>query len=301
MDIRTLDYNLLVVFEAILREKSVTAAADALGLTQPAVSAALTRFRNFVGDPLFIRTNRGMVPTPHAVALSGPLLKALEEIRESLLGYAPFDPDTSDRTLNLLLSDVGEVVFLPRLLQHLQRSAANIRVAVQQLPIADHADAFESGAVDLAIGYFPHLKTQFHQQPLYSDTFACMLRADHPSIVRRLTLRQFTATPHVVVSRQGINGMVLDKVLGQRGIAIKTGISVPHFVAIPPIVASTDMIAITPSNFASVYVDTGRLRQLPLPFPSPKIEIRQYWHRRYTHNPAILWLRTIVEELFHRD
>ncbi len=296
MNTRKFDYNLLVIFEAVLKEGSVSAAADAIGLTQPAVSSSLARLRAIVGDPLFIRTNRGMQPTPRALALSTPVIKALKEIRESLLQPDTFDPATSQRTFSILMQDVGELVFLPPLLAHIGKHAPGIKISVPQTATKDHAEALITGAVDLAAGYLPHLKVPFQQAPLFTARFACLVRKGHPVIKDRITMRQFVSTPHAVVSRQG--SLILDRLLSQRSIAINAAVKVEHFSAVPAIVSQTDMIAIMPSELAANYARTGGYRSLALPFPSPSIEIRQYWHQRNHQDPGVSWLRETMETLF---
>lgn len=296
MNIKKFDYNLLVIFEAVLKERSVSAAADAVGLTQPAVSAALARLRATIGDPLFVRTNRGMEPTLRAQALSGTIVKSLEDIRQSILQPARFDPTTSTKTFTLLLQDVGETVFLPPLLTYTERNAPRIKFSAPQFDSNEHGEALVSGTADLAIGYYPHLKTPFHHTSLFETTFSCLVRVDHPTIKKRLSVRQFVTAKHVIVSRRG--SIVLDRLLDRKKIAINDAVRVQHFTAVPTIISQTDMIAIMPSKLASNYARTGAFQVLSLPFEAPTIEICQYWHRRNEHDPGTQWLRNTLEQLF---
>src|SRR5215510_5962668 len=203
MNVGDLDLNLLRAFDAVLRDGSVTAAAGRLGLSQPAMSNALSRLRRLLGDPLFMRTAGGMRPTPFAQQLAAPVQQALDLIRASLSQQAGFDPKTSDRIFRLQLTDVGEIAFLPPLLERLQRDAPRVRVETQQLPQDEVSDALASGEADLALGFLPELSGGVVQKRLFRDRYVCLVRIDHPRIGSRLTLAQFLAASHVLVSSRG--------------------------------------------------------------------------------------------------
>lgn len=293
-----IDLNLLLVFEAVMRERSVTRAATTLHLTQSSVSSALNRLRTFLGDPLFVRTNQGMQPTPRAQEVSGPLLRALQDIRDSLRHETTFDPTTSERVFNLLMSDIGEATYLPRLMAHLKEAGATVRVAVSQHRPQDQASLLESGVADLAIGVFPDLKFGFYQQRMFRESFACMVRRDHPQIGSTISLKQFLAASHAVVEPVGITGVVLEKAMAKRGISLNVMLHVPHFLALPAIIAGTDLIATVPRRMGTVYPLDGNVRLLPVPLTLPTVSIRQYWHRRYHNEPGRRWLRQVIAKLF---
>src|SRR5918994_6067164 len=180
MNANRLDLNLLRVFQAILDTRSVTAAASSLGLTQSAVSNQLARLRDAFDDPLFVRTTEGMVPTPRALAIADPVRKSLVAIRLCLEEQLGFDPATSDRTFKIFMSDVGQLIFLPRLLERIAKVAPAVSIHTVQVPQSKMRDmALESGEVDLAAGYFENFDGSFRQQLLFEEHYVGMVRAGH--------------------------------------------------------------------------------------------------------------------------
>src|SRR5580698_6670720 len=181
VNIRKLDLNLFVVLEALIREHSVTRAAARLGLSQPAVSAALKRLRQQLGDPLLVRTRDGMLPTPRAQQIFVSLGHSLDSIQNVLHDGPSFAPDRAQRTFTLMLSDIGEIVYLPRLIERLRRDAPGIRLTVRRLARPRVSEELASGRIDLAVGW--------------------VVRPKHPRITKRLTLAQFSSEWHLVVGR----------------------------------------------------------------------------------------------------
>src|ERR1700683_2981525 len=183
MSFNRLDLNLLRVFDAIFQTRSVTVAASNLHLTQPAVSKQLNRLRELLDDPLFVRTNEGMAPTPRAEALAGPIRHALSEVHHAIEQQLGFDPMTSDRTFRIFLSDLGQTVFLPKLLELIAREEPLVNIHTVQVPPSRmRGVALESGDVDLAVGYFEEFEGTIHQQVLFEEHYVGMVRANHPSI-----------------------------------------------------------------------------------------------------------------------
>src|SRR5690606_17260713 len=190
MDLKDIDLNLLVVFNRLLMERSVSAAADKLGLTQPAVSNALRRLRVLLNDELFLRTTRGMEPTPYALQLAEPIAYALSTIQSTLSHQTVFDPATSDRRFTLAMTDLGEIELLPPLMDRLEELAPGVTVSTVRN--ADRLrDDMEAGHVDLAIGLLPGLKTNFFQQRLFMQRYVCLFRRGHALDKRRVTRREF--------------------------------------------------------------------------------------------------------------
>src|SRR4051812_42241211 len=204
MDIADTDLNLLVVFAALAEHASVTRAGIALGLSQPAMSAALAKLRAQFGDPLFVRTGHGMRPTPRAVHLVEPVKRVLGTISTQILRQPAFDPATAQRTFTIITPDIGEVVFLPKLLAYAARHAPLLAFRTIIMPSPAASEALEDGLADLAIGYFPDLaKPGFFQQRLFRNTFVCIVRTDHPRIGRQLTRAQFLREGHAIVRPAG--------------------------------------------------------------------------------------------------
>src|SRR5918995_1719883 len=181
MNVHELDLNLLRVFDAVLHEKGVTAAAGRLGLTQPAVSNALARLRGAFGDPLFVRTAGGMDATPFARELAAPVRQALA-LLESALAHGPgFDPASASRAFRFYMSDLGQIEFLPPLVERVQRDAPGVRLEAVALEVEDIADALAAGGLDLAVGFLPGLGALVRRQALFKDPYLCLMRADHPT------------------------------------------------------------------------------------------------------------------------
>ncbi|HEU4602123.1 MAG TPA: LysR family transcriptional regulator [Steroidobacteraceae bacterium] len=297
-----LDLNLLYVLVALEKKRSVSAAAVSLGKSQPSVSAALAKLRIFFDDPLFVRSGNSMQPTPRATSLIDAARQVLERIGTDIVSTPTFDPKTTHQTINIALSDVGEVVFLPAILKDLRRQAPNALVRSVSLPAADVATGLESGSIDVAIGYFPDLKkSNFFQQVLFTDTFASLVRADHPVTARKLTLKQYLELEHAVVHAESRTEEVMERYLARKKISRKVVLSTPHFASAPIIVAQSDLIVTIPEPLARYFVRaSANLRAVGLPFDPPRIQLKQFWHRKFHHDQRNAWLRSRVCALFQK-
>ena len=298
MNVPDLDLNLLRVFDAVLRDGSVTAAAERVGLSQPAMSNALSRLRRLLGDPLFTRTPGGMRPTPFARQLAAPVQQALDLIRAGFSQQAGFDPKTSDRIFRLQLTDVGEIAFLPPLLERLQREAPGVRIETQHLPQDEVGDALASGEVDLAVGFLPELSQGVVQKGLFRDRYVCLVRADHPRVGSRLTLAQFLATTHVLVSSRGSAHEIVEQTLRNQGLVRKIALRVPHFTVVPMILARTDHMVIVPEGLVRAIAPFGRFKSLKPPVDIPSLDVKLHWHERFDQDPGIAWLRGVLTDLY---
>ena len=299
MNINSLDLNLLLAFDAIDRERNITLAAERVGLSQPALSNALARLRKLLNDPLFVRTAKGMEPTPYAVRLSGPIRKACELIDGALKIDASFDPTRTSRKFSVYMTDIGEAVMLPRLLRHLQTFAPRIGINVETIPKHGIQEAMTSGDVDLAVGLFEGLGGGFFEQRLYRDDFVCIVRADHPTVGNTFSQQQFIDLPHVLVSSGGTgHEAAIEKIVVKQRVKRSVALSVPHFLALPAIVAQTDATGTVPRKLALSFMNSINIKLLTSPIKFPTIEIKQHWHARYHHDPANKWVRSIFAELF---
>ena len=299
MNLSSVDVNLLVAFNALLKERNVTMAANRIGLSQPAMSNALARLRKLFNDPLFVRTVAGMQPTPYAQQLAEPISRACELLEGALQIDAGFDPATSTRKVfTFYLSEIGEVVFLPKILLRLQNLAPRLGVKVSRVPESGAQAAMEAGEVDLAIGIFPSLKAGFYQQRLYGDKFVCIVRRGHPLIRSAPSLEAYVAASHAIVASTGTgHDTAVEQVLLKHRLQRKIAVTVPHFMALPAIVAQTDAIATIPSRMAAALEPQSNLSVFDAPIKFPRIEIRQHWHERYHHDAANKWLRELVAQL----
>ncbi|RJF96573.1 LysR family transcriptional regulator [Noviherbaspirillum cavernae] len=299
MNIAEIDLNLLRVFDALMRTRNVTLAGEIVGLSQPAVSFGLNKLRTLTADPLFVRTSRGMEPTPRASRMADPVRHVLEVVQRDIFLQDEFDARTSQRTFTLSLSDVGEMVFLPKLLRRLRTDAPGITLKSVSMPPARLEEAMAAGDVDLALGYFPDItKANFYQQHLFTHTFACLVRRDHPTIKTKLTMKQFLDVYHVVIRAEGRSQEIIERYLEEQKIVRKVGLSIPHFMSIPHLLPESDMLVTVPYSCAQSFARLGELRMLELPMKAPTFDLKQHWHARYHRDAANQWLRGIIYDCF---
>src|SRR6185503_18488287 len=220
MNVQDIDLNLLRVFDAELHESGVTPAAARLGLTQPAVSNALARLRKLFGDPLFVRTPSGMDATPFARELAELVRQALALLQSALAHGPGFDPATATPAFRVYMSDLGQIEFLPPLVERAQRVAPGVRLEAVALEVEDIGDALAAGALDLAVGFLPGLGPPVRRQPLFRDPYVCLMRADHPAAGLRLTKKAFLESSHALVSYKG-GHRVIEEALERAGLARK--------------------------------------------------------------------------------
>ncbi len=298
MNIKDLDLNLLVVFDAVLGEGSISRAAERLGLSQPAVSNALARLRKATGDRLFVRLANGVAPTPRAEAIAGPIRAALGAIGSALGQPQGFDAATSQRDFAIHITDLGEAFFLPKLLARLTRVAPRVRLRTLALSTDEAREALRGGAADLTIGNLPDFDAGFYQQRLFRDRYVCIVSRDHPSIGTRISARQFAAARHAIAMPGGTGHGIIERTLVAQGLESRIALRVQNFLVLPAIVAASDLIAIVPHSVGSQISTQEAVRLLPLPVAIPAFDVRQCWHERYHDDPGHRWLRQQFAELF---
>lgn len=300
MELGSVDLNLLVVFDAMVTHRSVTRAGQALGLSQPATSAAVARLRRLLDDPLFVRSGAEMKPTARAAELAEPIRRVMDLVKTDVLRRARFDPGSTTRRFTILMPDIGEVNFLPPLLERFATDAPHARLRALAQPQAAAAEALESGRADLAVGYFPDLqRAGFYQQKLFDNLHVCLLRIDHPTIGQRLTLKDYLAASHAIVRPEG-REHVFEQFMQQRGLRRKVLVELSHFMSLLPVLERSDLIATVPRHLSEVCVRYGTLRQIDAPVQSPSIAVHQFWHKLSHREPANFWLRGVVRSLFTR-
>ncbi len=298
MDIKDVDLNLLKVFDALRKKQSVTLAGDLMGLSQPAMSFALAKLRTLFDDPLFIRTSRGMQPTARALQIAEPVQRILEMVSSEVLPSTGFVPEHSDRQLVLCMSDIGEMVFLPRLMRMLDKTAPNLRIRTQALSSEQLEEGLDAGEVDAAIGYFPRLlNTSIRHRALYSHSFVCIVRNDHPTIGDSISAEQYQGAVHVAVQAEERGMSVLDRELAAHGVTRRVRFSLPRFMGVPFLVAESDMIATVPLAVGRRFAEITDVRLVRLPWDICGYDIHLYWHTRFHHDPANRWLRQSFIEL----
>jgi DNA-binding transcriptional LysR family regulator len=296
-----IDLNLLFVFRALLDERSVTRASAKVGLSQPALSNALARLRLQFGNPLFVRGRNGMQPTPRALELAPHIEAAFEHILAAV-GSPSFQPATLTRTFRVATTDEIEMSLLPALVRQVQTAAPGITIACKRLQgLFELPDAeLQSGALDFALGTLPHpprVESGFYAQPLYEEEHVCIARRNHPDIGTRLTLKQYTTLKHAVTFYPGEGPGLFDKVLSQRGQKRIVGVSVPHCLSVPFVVAKSDMIATVTRVTAGTFGPLLKLRTLPCPINIPRLKVSLMWHSRAQEDLAHRWLRGVIVDV----
>lgn len=297
MNISSLDLNLLLVLDALMTEGSVTRAGARLHLSQPTVSNALLRLRSVLDDPLFVRTRVGMEPTSRALQLHEHVREALQIIERGLAQGATFDPLTSDWEIRLVLSDIGEVIYLPKLMHEMKSVAPHMSVAATQLPSDRYGSVLESGEVDLVMGYAPQLGPGFYQQRLFDDIQVCLVREGHPRVGETLTLQHFNDESHVVVapiwSQLNPFELALRSLKIERRVALRVG----HYLSLPNIIRDTDLLGCMPSRAVKALQPMSGVKVMPLSFSYPAVLMNQFWHKRNHHDAKSRWLRALVSKV----
>jgi DNA-binding transcriptional LysR family regulator len=290
-NIKTVDLNLLIVFEAVWRHRAVSKAATALALPQPTVSNALRRLREIFEDQLFVRAAGGVIPTPFAEQIVVHVREGIAAFDRTLQFKNAFDPAATERLFTILMTDIAESIILPRLLEACRRTAPGVSFRTIQLSGDAIVPALRAGDVDLAIGYIPALRTGVMQQMLFVSDYACLASARHSSIGKKLTRQQFCNARHAVAEAHGTGHDIVEKTLRKLGLGRQIGARVPHFLALPLIVSSSDMLATVPRPLGKLMRNIADIRIHDHPFALPAIPIRQFWHERFNDDPGSQWLR----------
>jgi DNA-binding transcriptional LysR family regulator len=298
MELHEIDLNLLVVFNQLLIDRRVSKAADNLGVSQPAVSNSLAKLRKLLGDELFLRTPQGMEPTPYADQLAESVSYALAMIHSGVNQRTTFDPASAERSFAIGMTDIGEIFFLPALIERLRREAPSITLSTVRNTTINLRDELESGKVDAAIGLLPNLKAGFFQRRLFMQRYVCVMRRGHQLDKRKMTLAEFSAAEHLMVVSAGTGHGKVDELLHRSGIDRSVRLTVPHFVSVGHILQGSDLIATVPERLADELLEPFELAKVPHPAKLPDIAINVFWHAKYHRSPANRWLRGVLFDLF---
>jgi len=292
-----LDLEWLGVFVEIYKTQSVSRAAQRLGMAQATASIALNKLRHHFGDRLFIRTSRGMEPTPKAQSIYPELQEVLARIAKARGTRSVFSPDEEEREFHICMTDISEIVLLPRLINHLRQTAPRLSVEAEKIS-RDSPRRLESGEVDLAVGFTPDLEAGFYQQALFEQNYVCLAAANHPRVQSRLGRRAFAAEGHIVVTASGTGHSIVDKVLARHNIERRVVLRVPSFLGVARIVAQTELLVIVPQLLGETLASQERIQLLQPPVPLPSYKVKQHWHERFHADAANMWLRRTMAELF---
>jgi len=296
VNITAANLNLFVAFDALIAHGNVSRAARQVGVTQSAMSNSLRNLRALLGDPLFLRTSRGITPTPRARELAPPVREALR-LLERTLGPVAFDPATSTRTFTLMASDYVEFVLLPRLVAHVAQRAPAVQLRMLPWGLQQVPDELARGDADLMLGFYDKVPAHHREELLFEERYACIVRKGHPRVRGRLTLKTYVALQHVMVTQTAGATSGIDRALAALGHTRNVSLRVSHFLNVPTLVASTDYAAALSRRVAEPFA-----KLLPLQIFEPPLELRisrvgMVWHESLDEDPAQRWMRAAVTQV----
>ena len=301
-NLRSVDLNLLVVFDALMAERNVTRAAERNGLSQPAVSKALNRLRFLFADPLFVRRDRAMEPTARARELAGPIHGALADISRTLTVSSAFEPSTAKATIKIATIDLYHTKLLPSLVRHLRQHAPGVDLQVRANERSHLHEQLAAGEIDLAFAPLGTKTAELCAEPLWNDRLVTLVGKDNP-LREPLSMEAYAAAAHLVdaghvqVSADGVGRSVVDAILTARGLRRRIVLVLPNSAGIPFIVAATDLIATLPNRIVHGLLPMTNVRILTPPLPDVEVSPHMFWHRRTEAEPLQVWLRAAIREI----
>jgi DNA-binding transcriptional LysR family regulator len=298
VNLKRLDLNLLVAFDALLTEGSVTRAAERLGVGQPSMSHALGRLRELFRDELFVRAPDGVRPTPRALALADPIRVALSAIQETLLQERGFDPAEAERTFVLGMPDSIEVALLPRLMAHLAAEAPKVRVRIRAIDRFEVLEQLDRDRLHLGVsGLLTEGAVHHKRRRLYGTEYLCLYDPERLPLAPPIALEDYVAVPHVLGSPRGDAHGVVDDALAPLGLRRTIAVATPHFAAVPFVLKGARLLSTVPQPAARIFAERFGLAASPVPVALPEVDVAMLWHASYDHDPAHRWLRGTVARL----
>jgi DNA-binding transcriptional LysR family regulator len=291
------DLNLLPIFVALMEERSVTRAAERVGMTQPALSNALARLRAMLQDQLFVRERYGIQPTPIALELAPMIAEALAKLDDAVLGQQDFDPAKAERLLTIAPNGYVEFVLVPAIVAKLQQAAPGIKLRLTPYGNDVAETGVISGTTALVLGRIVDPPDNLVVQHLMDEGLACVVRADHPEIGDAITREQFEMLKHVNIVPPGRMRAGLFQALAQHQVKRDVAISVTNFFAVAEMIAVTDYVATLPHLICRKLAHDPRLKVLPAPVDLGTFPVEMAWHMRYRHDPAHRWLRSLIGDV----
>lgn len=296
-DSQSLEFLLIV--EAVLEHKTITRAAEHLGMSQSALSHALVRLRSRFGDPLFVRSGGVMQPTPFVAGFIDPLQRALGIVRSEILGTAAFQPGTTERVFKIAVTEIGALVLVPKILKVLRARAPKASLAPLDVARTQLSSSLESGAVDIVVGHFPELKASVFQQRLLTRSYAAIVSTSHPTVRARMTAKQFQQVPVVRCTAAAAINDIVDRHFADQGLEQPVALETQHIMAVASIVGSTDWMAFVPDELVLPMSKIAPIRRVEVPISAPQLVLRQHWHRRFHGDAANRFLRSVIYAAVH--
>lgn len=290
-----IDLNLIRVFVAIYETGGLSAAGERLHVSQPAVSYSLSRLRDLLGEPLFRRTREGMVPTFFSTQLYEKFRKAIRDIEETLESTREFTPARATQRFRIAMSDVGEIFFLPHIMQRLQAYAPDVEIDILEVEIARLEDWLRTNKVDAAVGNRGAVSIDSAAETLFVDHYVCLASRAHPRIGAVLTMQEYLAERHILVTPETGHNLVEER-LAELGCTRKIALRLPHFSVLPELVAKTDLLLTIPSRVAALFATQHEVKALDLPFKVRALDVMLRWPKHSETIPAQRWLISMLKE-----
>ncbi|MFT6580524.1 MAG: DNA-binding transcriptional LysR family regulator [Alphaproteobacteria bacterium] len=294
MNLRRIDLNLLVAFDALMHTRHVSRAAAHLGIGQPGMSAALGRLRQLFDDPLLVRQGSEMVPTERALALQPDIQKLLRDVENILAPPQAFSPETSDRVFRLRMSGLLSVLLLPALVGHASRTAPHTRFDITHLSPTATVDAMERDTVELAVSTGLNIPKSIFKRDLFEDRVVCVARGGLALAPHLRDAGTFASLPQIRVSQSPLDNRFADRQLNGLNLSRNIALSVPHWLAAPEILMASDLIAVMPDSIAQKLTTRPGLTTYALPFLETAFHWSLYWHQRYDTDSGHNWLRQAI-------
>lgn len=299
-DLKDIDITQLRLLASLADNRNLSSAAAKIGLSQSAASHALTRLRRRLGDPLIVRGANGFQPTPYGEKICAAARLAMNTLLDGLAANPLFEPETTTRRFNIYLNDIGQMIFLPKLLRFMNEKAPKGSIKIHQIPTEHPGLQLASGEIDLAVGFFNNLTAGFRQSLLYRVEYVCVARENHPAFKSGMSLEAFLQTPHAVADPSGMAHSVIEQSLGRLSPQRFVSLTVPNYVVIPALIVESDLLVVMPNGLAKAFSAHMPLKIMPSPVPLPSYDLNVYWHERFDHEAANRWLRQAFVSLFRR-
>lgn len=294
---RNLDLNLLMAFDVLMKEMSVSRAAEKMFMTQSAMSHTLNRLRQLLDDPLLVRTSSGMKPTSRAQSLIEPIRNVLQDIDRLVISPPIFDPKISRREFVIAATDYAEYLIVPSLIGHIKKLAPQVNVSVEHLNLSALEPGLENGDIDVALGFASvlNMPTYLRSQPLFEETMACVVRKDHPEVGEEISLERYVDLEHISVSISAEHIGLVDEWLSKKGLNRRVTLKIPHFLTAPFIVAQTDMMLSVPKRVAEHFIHLAPLKLVVPPMELPANQVVMAWHPVTDKEASCIWLRAQIQ------
>jgi len=298
INLAKIDVNLLYLFKLLYEYRNIKKVSDILDVSQSAISHSMKRLKRCLGDQLFYRTSSGLAPTPYAEEISKTIITCFDSIEQSINSNLNFEPLKSKRVFNVSMTDVGEILFLPKLISHLATVAPDTSIEIVRCSSQDIQKEMELGNIDLAIGLLPELKAGFYQRRLFTQKYKLMLRKGHPLLSEKITQAAILNYKHISISSKDTGHSIIEKYLQNNHIDRVVASRLTHFIAVPYILGASDFIATVPEKLDDTIGAHFDVVTIDHPLKLPEIQINIFWHARLHDDSANTWLRRLIFDLF---